>query len=267
MRFVLAAIALIGCAHGGAATTDSGSGSGSGGRDSGGGGTDSSMMIDAPVPIDAAIDANTCATQPCDIPTQCGCTGGQACDINFQTLMGTACRAVTTPGMDTSTCASGTDCAASYVCVGDGTNDACEQYCTSDAQCGTPRGRCVVQLTDGNNNPIPGAVVCSSNCDPSLVSNPTTCPSGWSCDLFTATYMGAMDDIVDCRKAGTATQNAACSATVACAAGYSCVNNGSSNVCARICKPPSNTGCTGGTTCLSFQTPFVVGGTEYGVCL
>jgi hypothetical protein len=117
------------------------------------------------------------------------------------------------------------------------------------------------------NNPIAGAVVCSSNCDASAIANPL-CPTGWSCDLYTATYMGAMKDIVDCRKAGTAGENAACSATVACAAGYSCVNNGTSDVCARICRPAGGgPACPGVTTCLSFATPFVVGGTEYGVCL
>ena len=262
MRLALVAIALAaGCAHGSAGNNSDAKGSG--GSDGSGSG-----QIDAPLPIDAAIDGNGCATQPCDIATQCGCATSQACDIDSMTLMGTACRAVTTPGVVTNTCASATDCAAGYVCVGDGTNDACEKYCQSNTDCTAPRGQCVIQLTDQNSNPITGAVVCSSNCNPAAVTNATTCPSGWSCDLFTATFNGATDDIVDCRKAGTAGQNAACSATVACAAGYSCVNNGSSNVCARICQP--NGGgptCPGVTTCLSFQTAFVVGGTEYGVCL
>ena len=261
MRVALAAIALLGCAHGSASTPS----------DSGGSGSDASGRIDASLidgrMVDAAIDGNNCATQPCDIPTQCGCGANMACDINAMTLMGTACRAITTPGMVTNTCAAAEDCAADYVCVGDGTNDACEKYCQTNNDCTAPRGQCVVQLTDGSGNAIAGAVVCSSDCDPSLASNPTTCPSGWSCDLFTATFMGAMDDIVDCRKAGTKTQNQACTVSTDCAAGFSCINNGTSNVCARICKPPSNTGCTGTTTCLSFQTAFTVGGTEYGVCL
>jgi hypothetical protein len=261
MRRALVAIALaVGCARGSAGSpVDSG---GSGGRDGSSGGSDSS------IPIDAAIDGNGCATQPCDIATQCGCGTTQACDINSMTNMGTACRDVTTPGTITNTCASATDCARGYVCVGDGTHDDCEKYCQTNADCTAPRGQCVIQLTDPMSNPIAGAVVCSSNCNPAAVNNATTCPTGWSCDLFTAMFNGATDDIVDCRKAGTAGENAACSATVACAAGFSCVNNGTSDVCARICQPAGGgPACPGVTSCLSFQTPFVVGGTEYGVCL
>jgi hypothetical protein len=141
MRYALAALALIwGCARAGrngVVTDSSGSGSGDGG----------SNMIDARM-IDAMIDGNGCATQPCDIPTQCGCGATQACDINFMTFMGTACRAVTTPGMTGNTCAAGTDCARGFVCVGDGTNDDCEKYCSTNADCTAPRGQCVIQLTD-----------------------------------------------------------------------------------------------------------------------
>jgi hypothetical protein len=254
MALVMLALALaLGCARGNAggnSTVDS-----------------SNKGSDASTPIDAGIDGNGCATQPCDIPTQCGCAAGMACDIDSMTSTATACRAVTMQGMETSTCPADTDCARGYVCVGDGTNDACEKYCQSNMDCTGPRGQCVDQLVDASNNPIPGAVVCSSDCDPSLVNNSMTCPAGWTCDLYTATYMTMMYDIVDCRKAGTKTENQACSATALCAAGYSCVNDGISDVCARICKYPTGTNCPTGTTCGEFQTPFTVGGTEYGVCL
>jgi len=267
VRAVLVAIALLlGCAIALAPSCARGSAGGNN-PDGHGNGGDSGGTGDSGRPIDAAIDGNGCATQPCDIATQCGCASGSACDIDPMNLMATACRAVTMPGMQTSTCPADTDCAAGWVCVGDGTNDACEKYCTSNAQCTAPRGQCVLQLTDQSGNPITGAVVCTSNCDPAAINNAANCPTGWSCDLFTSMYNATTYDIADCRKAGTAGENAACSTTVACAAGYSCVNNGTSNVCARICKPPSNNGCPGVTTCLSFQTPFVVGGTEYGVCL
>jgi hypothetical protein len=258
MRCALIAVAVAwGCAHGGASNgTDANRG-----RDGNSGADDSSIGS-----IDAAIDGNGCATQPCDLATQCGCATSQACDLDPQNPNTTTCRAVTMQGMETSTCPADTDCAQGYVCVGDGTNDACEKYCQSNSECASPRGQCAIQLVDNTGTPIAGAVTCSSNCDPALVANPSTCPTGWSCDVFTAPFMGSDVDIADCRKAGTAGQGAACSATVACAAGYSCVNTGTT-VCARICKPPSNTGCAGATTCTSFATPFVIGGVEYGVCI
>src|SRR5438094_301535 len=41
------------------------------------------------------LDANGCATQPCDILSQCGCVATtQACDVDTTDLMGSACRAV-----------------------------------------------------------------------------------------------------------------------------------------------------------------------------
>jgi len=154
-------------------------------------------------------------------------------------------------------------CAAGYTCVG-GNPYSCEKYCTATSQCIAPRGQCVIQLTDGT-NPIPGAVVCSSNCDPSAATN-ALCPTNWSCDLFTSMYNATNYNIVDCRPNGTAGVNAACSTTVACAAGLTCVNNGTSNVCMTICNKTANTGCSGGKTCTGFATAFTVGGTEYGVC-
>jgi hypothetical protein len=217
---------------------------------------------------DAPADANGCATQPCDIPTQCGCASDQACDLDPMMSSATKCRAVTMQGKQTNVCPADTDCAKGFVCVGDGTNDACEKYCQSNADCAPPRGQCVTQLVDSSSNPIPGAVVCSSNCDPSAVNNAATCPTGWSCDLFSATFMGTAHDISDCRKAGVAMQGASCSATLACAAGYSCVDPGTgATVCGRICKPPSNNGCAIATTCTAFAQPLTIAGVQYGVCL
>ena len=188
-----------------------------------------------------------------------------ACDIDPMTQMGTACRMVTAAGMESSTCATDTACAAGYVCVGDGTNDACAKYCAHDSDCTSPRGKCVEQLTNGSGSAIAGATICSSDCDPTAATN-ATCPTGWSCDLFTSMFMGTNYDIVDCRKAGTAGQGAACSATVACAAGFTCVNNGTTTTCAKICPLPAGTGCPTGKTCTGFATAFTVAGQQYGAC-
>jgi hypothetical protein len=228
------------------------------------------IQIDAPDIDSPMIDAEVCATSPCDIQTQCGCDMTMACDLDFTDLMGTACRPKVDTGVEGTSCGgtfgSPNKCASKYVCIGSGSSRSCERYCATNADCISPRGQCVIQIT-ANGMPIPDATTCSSNCDPGAASNPL-CPSGWSCDLFTATFNGTPFKISDCRVAGTAGQGGTCSATVPCAAGLTCVSlSTGGNQCAKICKPPSNTGCPGGTTCGSFSTPFMIAGTEYGACL
>ncbi len=221
----------------------------------------------APDADPTAPDANpssSCPTSPCDLHEQCGCNSTQACDIDFNDLMGTACRGIATPGDDNDTCTANNQCDAGYVCLGDASGRSCKEYCDAASDCDAPRGQCVIQLNDGTND-IPGAVVCSSNCDPAVTTN-ASCPSTWACDLFTATFETVDHDIADCRPVGTAVQGQTCSATVACAAGFTCVNTGSL-VCARICKRPAGTECTGGTTCQDFTPVLTVGGQDYGVCL
>ena len=226
-------------------------------------------QIDAPAIDSSMIDAEVCATSPCDIQTQCGCDATMACDIDFSDLMGTACRPKTDTGVEGTNCGgvlgSPQKCAKKYVCIGGGGNVSCERYCATTADCISPRGQCVIQIT-ANGMAVPGATTCSSNCDPSSATN-ALCPASWTCDLFTSTFNGTQYKISDCRVAGTAAQGATCSATVACAAGLTCVTQGAAMKCAKICKPPSSTGCPGATTCQSFGTAFTIAGTEYGACL
>lgn len=222
---------------------------------------DIDAAIDAP-----AIDASTCPTAPCDLHLQCGCSAVQTCDIDFNDLMGNACRGITAMGREPDTCDNVAACDRGYVCVGSGTNSSCQRYCETDADCDGPRGQCAIQLVGTNSTPIAGAVTCSSSCDPVAATHPA-CPATWTCDVFTVTYMGASKPVTDCRKAGTAGQGAACSATVACASGFTCVNTGSASVCAKLCPRPANTGCPVNTTCGGFTTPLVIAAQEYGACL
>ncbi len=221
--------------------------------------------IDAGIDAPPQIDANTCAIQPCDLQTQCGCAATQACDLDFSDLMGNACRNKIDTGVEGTACGGPAACAKKYVCLGSATNSSCERYCGSDTDCIAPRGQCVIQIT-ANGQAIPGATTCSSNCDPASATNPL-CPNTWTCDLFSATFMGTARQIVDCRKAGAAIQGQACSATVLCATGLTCITQGTAMKCAKICIPPASTGCPAATTCQAFGTPFTVGGTTYGVCL
>ena len=230
-------------------------------------------MVDASPP-DSAPDANGCTTQPCTLWPQCGCPTGQSCDINPSTLSGNVCRAVNSPGRVTNTCGSFSECDVGYVCIGDGTNDNCHQYCVSNSDCPGPRGQCVIQLTDNSTppKPIPGAVTCSSNCDPSTASASTYCPSGWKCGLFTATYNSTNYDITDCEIAGTGTQGTSCTVAGAgddtkCAQNYTCATlNGTSFNCGKVVKYLTGS-CPGGTTLYAFNPALTIGGTEYGVCL
>jgi hypothetical protein len=226
-------------------------------------------FLDAPV----QMDANNCAMQPCSIlPTQCGCAPGSACDVDTMDLMGTACRLVTTPGHETNTCGSLKDCDAGYVCLGQTGSSACKKYCSTNTDCGSPRGQCVIDITDGT-NPIPGLPpVCSSNCDPTNTAA-GGCPAGFKCGIFSQPHMGMTFPIVDCSLAGTGTQGTNCKVGAngddkLCAPNFLCttVNAGTNFNCRKICNKTANSGCVGAQTCLSFNPVFVVANTEYGVC-
>ncbi len=232
------------------------------------------IVIDAPDLIDAPAGpdaANGCATQPCDIIAQCGCPGA-ACDIDGTDNMGTACRAVTTAGRETSTCTNPTRCDAGFVCLVGGNIGTCRKYCDADADCGTPRGKCVVDITDGAGTPLAGIpTTCSSNCDPTNVAA-GGCPPNLKCGLFTTTHLGVTQNIAQCAPAtATGTQGVNCRVgTVGddklCAPDFLCTSVAAgANNCRRICNRTLNTGC-GALTCIAFNPALTLGGTEYGVC-
>jgi hypothetical protein len=226
---------------------------------------------DAPVPIDAKEiedappDANTCVTQPCDILEQCGCGTGFACDVDGSDSMGTACREILTPGTEVSACTADTRCDAGYRCLG--AFGACRKYCDADADCGTPRGKCIVEVTSGG-TPIAGIPkLCTSNCDP-LGSSAGLCPANFKCGIFTI----AAQNVTDCTRAGAGGQGASCQGggqgdEALCAANHLCttVNAGVNFNCRRMCIP-GGAACGGGLTCINFNPPLVVAGVTYGVC-
>ncbi|HTJ41656.1 MAG TPA: hypothetical protein VL463_06150 [Kofleriaceae bacterium] len=218
---------------------------------------------DAKVP-DAAPDANNCSVQPCTLAPQCGCPANQSCDIDPTDLMGNLCRAINTPGKETSTCGSFSECDKGYVCLNDG---ACHRYCATSGDCISPRGQCVIQLQNGGVD-IDGAIVCSSNCDP--IGNASTyCPANDKCGIFTATFKGTTYDITDCEAQGAGGQGTNCKVGTSgddtkCAANYSCTTlDGTNFACRKYCTFQSGQ-CS--TSCLHFNPALTIGGTEYGVC-
>jgi hypothetical protein len=228
---------------------------------------------DASVNEDASleVDANNCATQPCDILTQCGCTSNAACDVDGNDLDGPACRAVAANAAgEGGECAGGvTTCQPGTVCIGN-LCSVCKKYCDADAECGQPRGKCIIEITDGT-NPIPNIPkVCSSNCDPANV-NVGGCPTGMKCGFFVAP---GNVTIVDCDVAQTGVQGTNCEVGTTntgneeiCGPGFTCttLDNNAFN-CRKVCNRTANTGCVGAQTCIAFDPALIVAGTEYGVC-
>lgn len=223
------------------------------------GGVDASVDSGTSDALGSMPDGNGCATQPCDVLTQCGCASLESCDLN-EGGTGTVCRG-TSGGKEGASCDVAEACAGSYTCAFVGDKGSCERYCAKDADCIAPRGQCATPLVDNNNQPIPGVLLCTSNCDPTA-SGDSLCAAGWGCDLVNYGNRQA----VDCFPAGTGTQGQACSATAPCAPGYTCNGPSGSLTCRRICAPPANTGCPAPTTCAAYTPPFVVGGTQYGEC-
>jgi hypothetical protein len=223
--------------------------------------------------IDAAPDAFACSQMPCSILPQCGCSQTFACDVDTSDANGTACRPVTAPGTHTTECNSLDDCDKGFVCLGNAQYGSCKKYCTTDADCGTPRGKCVLDISSGG-TPVPGIpAACSSNCDPTDTTG-ALCPSTYKCGLFNATHAGSPVKITDCSPAGAGTQGADCKqGTVGndalCAKGFLCTttDNNVTFKCRKVCKSPAATSAAcGGQQCIGFADPFTVGGDTYGVC-
>jgi hypothetical protein len=227
--------------------------------------TDAAPKIDA---SSSSGDANGCTMQPCDILPQCGCNTGYACDIDTLDNMGTGCREVTGMGHESTACTSLEQCDKGWGCIENvGGGAACREYCTTNTDCGPPRGQCVIDLGVSGAPPV-----CSSNCDPLAATN-ALCPSGTKCLLLNTVYQSVTYPIVDCGAAGTGMNGANCKQNnmaneALCAGPFTCVtfNNGNTYTCQRICNKNNPGGTCGGQTCLSFSPPFVVAGIEYGVC-
>jgi hypothetical protein len=237
----------------------------------GGGGT-GDAQVDTPAPADAALDSNGCSVQPCSILPQCGCTGQNTCDLDSGDSMGTACRNITVPGTETSACSSKTECDRNFTCIGGAAYASCKKFCTSNADCGSPRGQCVLGFASTAGPDVPK--FCSSNCDPTDATA-ASCPSTFKCTLYTAMSAGTNYKIADCSLAGTGTQGVDCTAgsqpyEAKCAKGFQCVKltTESTYKCRKICATPGQAGgaCGGSNQCIGYTEPHTIGSTTYGVC-
>jgi hypothetical protein len=207
---------------------------------------------DSGTPGDDDANPSTDNCMPCELVSQCGCPG-QACDITQNGS--TVCRA-TGGGMQSVPCASKTDCANGFTCIGRmATAQACYEFCDNDATCVGPGGRCA--LTAGSMNT---QKVCTTNCNPLTSAG---CPSAWGCHVAkdpSGTHS-------DCHLAGVGGQNASCTDLEDCAPGFACVQFASPR-CLKYCVVGGPSSCPGGSTCMPFGGGGItVGGTQFGVCL
>jgi hypothetical protein len=251
-------------------TTTTGGAAGSGGTTGGAGGntttggaanTGGAGGGGSPLGGTAGV-AGSAGAPACTLVPQSGCPGG-ACDLGSG---GTACRTVTTPGTEASTCATMNDCAAGYLCTG-----SCMRYCETDGQCDAPGGLCVISIYSGGVL-VPGVTVCSQNCDPLTAQS---CPTGWGCGVYRTADARSFSA---CHTVGAGTQGSTCTYDADCSPGYGCItitNAGTGDAgptttqsCLAYCvSSPTPTACPGTTTCRQFSTPAVMGTSTYGICL
>jgi hypothetical protein len=221
----------------GGATTTSAGGAGGGATttSAGGGGVGG-----------GAPDAGVCAEQPCKlVGPQCGCAAGKACvptqagartcNLAGNVAWGGECDGATKR------------CQAGYDCVATGATGTCMKFCDADAQCTAPGGICTIQLVDGNQQPIAGAVVCSPNCDP---TTNTGCPvAGTGCTLGQE-QAGQKRFFSLCDGTGAAGQGQACTKDSDCKAMYGCFTNAQQKqVCLEWCNAAKQS-CPGGLQCV-----------------
>lgn len=228
----------------------------------GDGNCDAPLEDQSNCPVDCG---NGCADPICDLWLQCGCQGTQKCTIDSADAHACLTAGSTSHGQ---TCAADGECAAGTICVGPSAQDLrCHQFCVTNSDCpGTGGGGvCVITLVDANQDPIPGATMCTADCNPASTS-PVGCPTGWVCHLQ---YVDENQDTIpdffltDCvNDAGTSTTTCD-GVTTFCAPGYFCYTDW--DECIRTCRVGMSD-CQAGMTCYGYADPSIVGTIEYGYC-
>ena len=197
----------------------------------------------------------------CDTAPQCGCPG-QACDLSNVTTGATACYP-TGATLPWTACAA-RDCGAGYSCVG----GVCKPFCQSNADCaGSSYEQCQHVLDGATATPIPGASVCSRQCNPLTAADSS---SGWRACGTGAKCLPGESGSSDCLgPIGTGTMGAACAAQDSCGAGYICVDTTGlgAATCEHLCALGATACSAFGRACLGFAPALFAGAAEYGACL
>lgn len=224
-----------------------------------------------PVPEDPPDDV--CMGTPCSIDDQCGCEGGDACDLDPAQFAsgGTECRHATGTGMDTTSCTTSTECAIGYTC--NGNPGHCRRFCDDDLDC-DDTAHCLHPFqyrgSDGKLHSAPDVELCTKACKADSGSG---CPPDRTCRLIRRdSEVEANFWYTDCRPGDAAAegQGAACSGDDDCQPGYDCSK--AAFTCRKICiftqdGLPGSAQCPDGTTCRAYSPAATFGATQYGYCL
>ncbi|HLU67158.1 MAG TPA: hypothetical protein VKZ63_12830 [Kofleriaceae bacterium] len=247
-------------------------GGGNGGGGDGGGGTGGSGAA--------------CPGEPCDLYNQCGCSAGEACDLdNSQLATGaTECRPIEAGGQSQSNCTRDEQCAAGYGCFGN--PGQCRKFCEGDRDCG--RGYCMIQIVydagGGDWQPVPDATVCTKSCKPESATG-SGCPQDpqLGCGFGYRDpngQPGSGDEFwyTDCRPVGSGGDAADCSANgdADCLPGFGCfpityTDDSVRDECRQICVwavggVEGEQACAVGTCHQFGGGGLFIGDTEYGLC-
>jgi hypothetical protein len=207
-----------------------------------------------------------CPDTPCKVTSpQCGCAAGEACTVQS----GAVTCGQAGPDLEGQACGtSATDlCQAGLLCVtASPTVGQCLAFCDSDSDCQAPGGICLLTLDNGMGGSIPNVTICTPNCDPLTNAG---CPATSMCDLRRES-MGLMRWLTLCDPAGTKTKGQVCDPTANdCAPKFTCINNGTNNVCLQYCNVNAPN-CPAGQTCGALQDqnfqPITLGNVTFGVC-
>jgi hypothetical protein len=156
-------------------------------------------------------------------------------------------------------CSAANDCAPGGICLG-ATTGSCFKFCSSDAECVSPGGKCLLKLNDGMGGSVPNVTMCSQNCDPASASSCAV--AGLGCQIATDT--ATQKTYTSCIDAGSGGDTAPCpNGASDCQAGFGCFTVGTQNECLQWCKVGITT-CPGGLTCQDVMVS--LGGTSYGAC-
>jgi hypothetical protein len=208
-----------------------------------------------------AGDSGADPSNPCTLMPQQGCSSDTACDLVPGDRWGnTACRAVSKPGKEVDRCQTVEECAAGYRCMASAPG-VCMKYCSSDADCTSPGGLCMMLRVTVGGYTVPGVFVCSQNCDPITSSG---CPSGALRCTVDRSNDGRTYTV--CEGAGSGAQNAACTKARDCASGYQCYNHGAGSQCSRICLNDSDCASESGTTCHPTTIGWPLADKTYSAC-
>ncbi|MFI5298027.1 MAG: hypothetical protein ACHREM_08010 [Polyangiales bacterium] len=211
-------------------------------------------------PTDAVVDTSPTDTGACDPVTNAGCTSSQKCTVGTPNV----CIAKGTVATGQPCGSSGhDDCVAGDICIG--TPLRCEQFCNIDSDC---KGAAVASGATSEPNNVPRCVdgitgfttmLCSTACNPVTKAGATGCPGTLACDYSQET---SGTEFTDCWPAGAGGDGATCTYTSDCAAGYTCLNNGTKTICRAICRSGAAADCpASGEQCLTNTAT-----DEFGFC-